>query len=880
MTKKIFPLVVVIAAGIAVWQAPAQQASGQQKAKATQKAAPVKAASKSAAAKAAPQDDQTAAAATFKQYCLGCHSAAVKSGGVVLKPDTLDDVAANAETWERAVRQLRAELMPPPNAPRPTHETYVRTASFLEAKLDAAQAAKPNVGERPQLFRLTRTEYKNTIRDLLGLDDLPQEMDYTVLLPADNASSSFDNIADLLYVSPATMERYLDAARKISRLAVGDPKAPTMVNIHTIQVQHPQDERVDELPMGTRGGLAIKSYFPLDATYEINVQTAGQARDQHQLEISIDGERKELVTIGGAAGGRGGRGGGAPGAGRGGPQGGAPGAGPGGPGGGPAGAPGAAQAKGKGGPPPAGAKPETLTANGAPAAAPAKAGPGGAGFGRGAPRNIYRLQIPAGPHVIGVTFAEKTEALDEAVVKPRTRSRGTQPAVGQVTISGPFDPTGPGNTPARQKIFICKTQDNACAKQILANLERKAFRRPVNDQDVAELMPFFDAGNKEGGFDAGIEKSIERLLVSPQFLYRIEKDNPKTDVGVAFPVTDLELATRLSFFLWSSIPDDQLLDAAAAGKLRQSADLQAQVKRMLQDPRSEAMVNNFAAQWLFLRDLKVKEADLFLFRDFDEVLRQDLARETELFLDSILRENRPITELITAKYTFLNERLAKHYEIPNVQGSYFRKVTFPADVPRGGLLGQGSILMLTSTSTRTSPVVRGKYVLDNLLASPPPPPPPNVPSLKTEGKSSDEQLSMREAMTLHRQAPACAGCHAKMDPIGFSMENFDAVGRWRDTDSSGKKIDVAVQLVDGTKFTGIEGLKGVLLKDPDRFVNAVTEKLMMYALGRNVQYYDAPSIRAIVRDSKKENYTFASLIEGIVKSRPFQMRANQPIKNQ
>jgi len=479
-----------------------------------------------------------------------------------------------------------------------------------------------------------------------------------------------------------------------------------------------------------------------------------------------------------------------------------------------------------------------------------------------------------------VTFAEKTEALDEAVVKPRTRSRGTQPSIGQVTISGPFDATGPGNSPARQKVFVCKTQDDGCARQILTNLTRKAFRRAVNNDDIDELMPFFQAGKKERDFDLGIQKSLERLLVSPQFLYRIEQDKPNVAAGVAYPVTDLELATRLSFFLWSSIPDDQLLDAAIAGKLRQPAEMQAQVKRMLQDPRSETMVTNFAAQWLFLRDLESKEADLFLFRDFDEVLRHDLQRETELFLDSVIRENRPVTELITAKYTFLNERLAKHYDIPNIQGSFFRKVTFPADVPRGGLFGQGSLLMITARSTRTSPVVRGKYVLDNFLAAPPPPPPPDVPSLKTEGKTSDEQLSMREAMTLHRAAPSCAGCHAKMDPIGFSMENFDAVGRWRDTDSSGKKIDVAVEMVDGTKFTGIDGLKTILMKDPDRFINAVTEKLMMYALGRNVQYYDAPSVRAIVRDAKKENNTFAALVEGIVKSRPFQMRANQPIKNQ
>lgn len=802
-------------------------------------------------APAQQQADQAASAAAFKQYCLGCHSARLKTGGVVIDPDSLGNVGPNAETWEKVVRQLRAESMPPPNSPRPDHALYTKMASFLETKLDASATAKPNVGDLPQLHRLTRTEYKNAIRDLLALDNLPQEMDYTVLLPADNASSGFDNLADLLFVSPAIMERYLDAARKISRLAVGDPKAPTMVNIHVMPGQHPQDAQVEGLPMGTRGGLAINSYFPLDGSYDVKVETSGQARDQFQIEISVDGERKQLFALGGGGGGRG--------------------AAPAKPGAAPA-KPGAAPAKPAAAPP----KPAAAAnAEGAPAER-SQGLPGAAGFGRGG-NNVYRVQVPAGPHLVGVTFAEKTEAIDEAVLKPRTRDRGTQPAIGRVTISGPYDATGPGNTPSREKIFTCQTKDDACARQILSNLMRRAFRRPITNDDISDLMPFYTAG-KADSFDQGIQKAVERLLVSPQFLYRIEADKPNTAAGVAFPVTDLELASRLSFFLWSSIPDDELLDTAIAGKLRQPGVVEQQVKRMLADPRSESMVNNFASQWLFLRDLEIKEADLFLFRDFDEVLRHDLARETELFLDSILRENRPVTDLITAKYTFLNERLAKHYEIPNIQGSYFRKVTFPADSPRGGLLGQASVLMITSTSVRTSPVVRGKYVLDNFLASPPPPPPPNVPSLKTEGKTTDEPLSLREAMTLHRASPNCAGCHAKMDPIGFSLENFDAVGRWREVDATNKPIDASTQLVDGTKFTGVNGLKGIILKDPDRFVNAVTEKLMMYALGRNVQYYDAPSIRAIVRDSAKQNNTFASLVEGIVKSRPFQMRANQPQK--
>lgn len=495
--------------------------------------------------------------------------------------------------------------------------------------------------------------------------------------------------------------------------------------------------------------------------------------------------------------------------------------------------------------------------------------------------------MTAGSHLIGVTFAEKTEALDEAVVKPRTRSRGTQPAIGQVTISGPYEATGPGDTPARKLIFTCQppaqataAQEQTCARQIVANFARKAYRRPVDAEDVTDLMPFFEAGRKDANFDAGIQKVVERVLVSPQFLYRIEREKLNLPVGTAYQLSDLELASRISFFLWSSVPDEALLTAASNGTLRKPGVLEAQVKRMLADPRSESMVNNFASQWLFLRDLEKKDVDLFLFRDFDEVLRADLQRETELFLDSILRENRPVTELISAKYSFLNERLAKHYEIPGIQGAHFRKVTFPADVPRGGLLGQGSILTIRSYATRTSPVLRGKYVLENLLASGPPPPPPNVPSLKTETANSDVQLSMREAMTLHRASPACAGCHAKMDPIGFSLENFDAAGRWRDIDGSGKLIDASTQMADGTKFTGVEGLKGVILKDPERFVSAVSEKLLMYGIGRNVQYFDQPAVRAIVRDAAKKNNTFAALVEGVVKSKPFQMRATLPIRNQ
>ncbi len=757
-----------------------------------------------------PPAPSAAASSTIKQYCIGCHSAALKTGGVVLDPNSLDKVSNNAETWERAIKQLRAKSMPPVPMPRPDAATYDSVAMYLESELDRAAATRPNPGDLPNLHRLTRTEYHNAIRDLLAVDDLPKEMDYTLLVPADNGSSGFDNIADLLYVSPATMERYLDASTKISRLAVGDPAMPVMVNIYRTPLEGPQDLQVEELPFGTRGGTAIRSYFPLDGEYEINIELAGAARDPHQLEITVDGERKQIVTLGGNAG-RGGRG----------------------------------------------------------------AAGGGRGGRGGASPTDFRIAVKAGPRMIGVTFVQKTEALDEATLRPRQRSRGTQPAIAAVTIRGPFNQTGPGDTPSRQRIFTCRPTNAAaepvCAKQILSTLARRAYRRPVTDADVATLVTFYDNGRKERDFDLGIQRALERLLVSPQFLYRIERDPAGAAPGSVHSVSDLELASRLSFFLWSSIPDDELLNVAAAGKLKQPEVLQQQVKRMLADPRSESMVNNFAEQWLYLRDVDVKAPDLFVFREFDEGLRTSFEKETQLFLDSILRENRSVLELLTANYTFVNERLAKHYGIPNIRGAEFQRVTFPNDSPRGGLLGQGGILLLTSYSTRTSPVLRGKYVLENLLASPPPPPPPTVPSLKTENAKSGEPLTLRQAMVQHRADPACANCHARMDPIGFAMENFDAVGQWRDHDGT-NAIDVSSKLPDGTVVDGLAGVKQLLLNDPQRFVGAMTQKLLMYGIGRNVQYFDAPAVRKIVRDAAANNYKFDTLVLGVVNSAPFQMR--------
>jgi len=740
---------------------------------------------------------------TLSEYCVDCHNPIDLTAGLIIEPGAVADVSTQAEVWEKVVHKLRTGTMPP-EGPRPEEAQYAAVAAYLEAGLDAAAAAAPQAGDLPMFRRLTRTEYKNAIRDLLAIADMPSELDYELLLPADNASSGFDNIADLLFVSPVVMERYLAAARKIARLAIGDMRMSEMVNIYFLPEQLPQDTRVDELSFGTRGGLAVRSYFPLDAEYVVDIKTARPVREPHEIELSVDGERVALAAIGGS---------------------------------------------------------ETEFN---------RYDPSGDGV-------QLRAAVEAGPHLIGITFVQHSEALDENIVRLRMRSRGTLPAIAMATISGPYAATGPGDTPSRRSIFVCRpeseVEEESCAREILSNLARRAYRRAVTEADLDDLMPFYESGHAEAGFDAGIQSALERLLVSPQFLYRIERDSSVTP-GQAYPIADIELASRLSFFLWSSIPDEELLQTALDGRLREPETLSTQVQRMLADPRSASMVTNFAAQWLFLRDVTAKEPDVFIFPDYDETLRQAFERETELFVDSVLREGRSVVDLLTADYTFVNERLAKHYGITNVQGSYFRRVELGEDDPRGGLLGHGSILTVTSYATRTSPVLRGKYVLDNLLATPPPPPPADVPALATENEDSGAALSMREAMIQHRADPACASCHARMDPIGFALENFDAVGRWRDEDA-GRPIETLSALPDGTVVDGVAGLKALLLARPELFVSAVTEKLLMYALGRNVQYYDGPAIRAIVRHAAEKDYAFSAIVEGIANSVPFQMRTSR-----
>ena len=777
-------------------------------------AAPLEGASTATAATAASVE------ATLDRYCVTCHSERVVEGRgaapsmlvtqlreIGLAFDTLDlaDLGEHTDVWERVVRKLESRAMPPVGRPRPDEETYEAVASWLETALDRQAAEAPNPGRRPALHRLSRTEYRNAVRDLLALDDLPKEFDVSTLLPADNATSGFDNLAELLFVSPATLERYLAAARRISRLALGDTTLPPIVDRYQLDRDLIQDRHLDGLPLGTRGGALIRSHLPADGEYIVTVEFAQAARAEHEVEVSVDGERVGLFTIGGR---------------------------------------------------------------------PLVRGASGVFAFEAEPPVDVRVPLDAGPREIAVAFLRKTGAQHEGLVRASRRGQRREPAIATVTVSGPYGVDGSGDTPSRRRILTCTPDAGAdatpCAREILSTLARRAYRRPVTEADLELLRPFYEDGAAQGGFERGIQQAIERMLVSPEFLFRIERDPEDPAPGAPYRISDLELASRLSFFLWSSVPDDELLDRAVAGQLRDPAVLEAEVRRMLADERSRALVDNFAEQWLYLRDVEAKEPDPGFFPGFDENLRQAFVRETALFIDSVLRADRGVSELLTADYTFLNERLAKHYGIPHVYGSHFRRVSL-AGTERRGLLGQGGILTLTSYATRTSPVLRGKWILENLLASPPPPPPPDIPAL-AETTDDGAALSMRAAMERHRANPACASCHAQMDPLGFALENFDAVGRWRARGESGEPIDASGVLPDGTSFEGPTGMRHALLRDPERFVATVAEKLLTYALGRNLESYDMPAVRAIVRGAAADDHRFSSLVLGIVQSTPFQMR--------
>jgi len=757
--------------------------------------------------------------AVITKYCVSCHNSRTRTADLALDALNLANVVNDAPVWEKVIRKVRAASMPPQGMPQPDATSRRALVSWLETTIDRAAVGRPNPG-RPALHRLNRVEYQNVIRDLLALD-----VDAAGLLPADDSSFGFDNVADVLGVSPVLLERYIAAAERISALAVGDPSIPATDTTHRVRFDLTQTGHVDGLPLGTRGGTLIRETFPLDGEYVIkpklwrtNVGFIRGLAYPHQVEISVDGERVHLVTIG---------------------------------------------------------TPEDYQTS--------LMGPDNAvKIIEG--RMQVRVPLKAGRRAIGVAFVQKSNALAPTLLQPYLStldpvdSEGV-PRFEAVTISGPFKATGPGQTPSRGRIFSCRPATGAsaaaetlCARRILTTLARRAYRRPVTESDLAPLLTFFQTGRAKSGFDGGVQLALQRVLSDPEFVFRAERE-PAAAAGTAYRISDLELASRLSFFLWSSIPDDELLTVAGQGRLKDPAVLDRQVRRMLADPRAESLVSNFAGQWLYLRNLRNVVPSKDEFPDFDDNLRQALQRETELLIDSVMRDDRSVVDLLTADYTFVNERLARHYGIPNVYGTQFRRVPVPQDARRG-LLGHGSILTVTSQPNRTSPVLRGKWILDNLLGTPPPPPPANVPPLK-ENAERDRPLTMREQMEEHRANPACASCHKLMDPLGFALENFDGVGGWRASDAR-VPIDPSVELADGTKVDGPVALRRVLLERPEVFVGTMTEKMLTYALGRGLESYDMPAVRTIVADAGRRGYRFSSLVVGIVGSVPFQMRARAP----
>jgi hypothetical protein len=742
-----------------------------------------------------------AARAVFDRYCLSCHNDRVRTAGVSLSPASKPDPAL----LENVVRKLDHRHMPPLGLPRPDEATYKAAIASLTDLLDRAATAKPNAGRTGAFRRLNRFEYQNAIRDLLAVD-----FNVASLLPADETSHGFDNIT-VENLSPTLLERYLTAAARISRLAVGSPIRTPASDVIMIPPDLTQEEHIEGLPLGSRGGALTTYHFPVTAKYELQIRLA-RDRDErvegldtpHRVELTLDGARLDLFTVN---------------------------------------------------PVPRGTDHQNVDKH-----------------------LTVKVPVTAGPHQIGVSFLRKTAALLETARQPyqahfnMDRHPRVQPAVYSISVLGPYEATGPGDSPSRRRLFVCQEQTDACATRILSNLLRRAYRRSVAPADLEAVLKFYRDARAESGFDNGIEMALRALLVNPQFLFRIEKDPAGAAPGTPHRLSDFELASRLSFFLWSSIPDDTLLDLASRGQLNTPAVMEQQVQRMLADPRSDALVNNFAAQWLYLRNLDSTTPDPRIFPDFDDNLRQAMRRETELFVASIVREDRPASHLLRADYTFVNERLARHYGIPHVYGSRFRRVTLADQPARGGLLSQASILTVTSYSTRTSPVIRGKWILANILGTPPAPPPPAVPQLKeAAARPGVKALSMRERVAEHRANPACAGCHNLMDPIGFAFENYDAVGRWR-TSENGVPVDASGVMPDGTKFAHAADLRNALLRRPELFVSTLTEKLLIYALGRGVEPYDAPAIRQIVHQAGARDYRFSSLILGIVNSTPFTMR--------
>ena len=775
---------------------------------------------------------------TVRRYCVACHNDRLRTAEFSLDGVDLSDLGGHAEQWEKVINKLRTRTMPPVGRPRPDIETYDALASWLERELDQYAADRPNPGRTEAFHRLNRAEYANAIRDLLVID-----VDVNELLPADDIDQyGFDNMADVLTVSPALMDRYLSAARKIGRLALGEEPLGPATETYSVNILNVQDDRMgDHVPFGSRGGLGIRHYFPVDGEYDLAVTlhrnyvnyVRGMG-SRHELEVRLDGELVRSFTFGGE-------------------------------------------------------EPDVTQA-------PASYGGNQFGDPEWEEYMLYadanmRVRFPAtaGPHVVSVTFVRRfTEP--EGVLQPRQSSfavavnemRDGNAAVDKVAIGGPYVSHGPGDTPSRRAIFSCQPATNSnsdeerCAQEILSGLARRAYRRPLEEFDLSTLMNFYRMGRSDGSFDAGIQLALERLLISPDFLFRVERDPIDSDPGTIYALTDLEIASRLSYFLWSSGPDDELLALAERSRLNDPAILEQQVIRMLADPRATALVQNFAGQWLYLRNLRGAVPDPLVFPEFDENLREAFAKETEMFVESLLREDTSVLDLLGADYTFVNERLARHYGIEGIYGSHFRRVSLAPDMAerRGGIFGHGSLLTVTSYPNRTSPVLRGKWVLTNILGTPPPAPPADIPDLPDRGENG-EAATVRDRLARHRESPACSVCHAPMDPLGLALENYNAVGQWRTTGEAELPIDSSGNLPDGTVFEGPMGLRTLLLERRDQFVGTFTEKLLAYALGRGPEYYDRPTVRAITRAAASDNYRWSSIIVGIVQSTPFRMRRSE-----
>jgi len=772
MVKRILPLVALWVVAVAIVAGDAQVRPGGS-------AAPAPAPQRAVAP--APQATESVDAAFLKQYCITCHNERAKQGGLAIDTFVAARVGAHAEEWEKVVRKIKTGMMPPSGAPRPARAVLDAFAAALETKLDAAADPKASL-ETPALHRLNRVEYANAIRDLLDID-----VNVASLLPADGSSEGFDNIAEMLGVSPSLIQGYVSAAMKISRLAVGDrTMAPSLVT-YQAPAGLAQDRHLDGLPLGTRGGLVVRHIFPLDAEYEFTIGGGRGGGPGGGTDVTFDGQK---IT---------------------------------------------AQNTGR-----------------------------------------FRMAVKAGPHTIGAAVIDRARGagVDDAYSDFRAANNGfaTGGGVQGINIMGPFNPTGPGDTPSRRRIFVCRpaaaAEEEACAKNILTTVARRAYRGTVSGADLDTLMTFYRQGRAAGDFETGIQVALARVLVAPRFIYRVEEEPANVAAGGVYRISDLELASRLSFFLWSSIPDNELLELASKGRLRDAATLQRQVTRMLADPKADALIENFAGQWLYLRELANVQTEA---PGFDDNLRQAFRRETEMLFGAIVREDRPIVELLDSNYTFVDERLARHYGMKNIRGSHFRRVTLEPASPRRGLLGHGSMLTVTSVATRTSPVMRGKWILENLLGAPPPEPPPGVETNLGEGEEIAKTTTLRQRLEQHRASPVCASCHNIMDPMGFALENYDLIGAWREKDGPAA-IDSRGKLADGTPLAGPADLRDAVLSRSGAFVTTATEKLMVYALGRPMHYYDMPGVRSVVRRAGREGNRFSSLVLGIVESNAFQQR--------